>query len=247
MQKIKSIIVDDERNGRENLRGVLEQYCPEVEIIAEADSALNAIETIQTHKPQLVFLDIEMPDGNGFNVLEFFQSPDFKVIFVTAYDHYAIQAIRFSALDYILKPLDTFKLKEAIRRFIDNQKMEDVRLEAFLKNQNLELQHKKIALPFSDKIEYITVKDIVFCQGEANYTHIHLNDGKKLLVSKPLIEIEEILSGFEFIRTHKTYVINKKHVSSFIKSDGGYLKMNNGTSIPVSRRKKDWVLQELKN
>ena len=246
MQKIKTIIVDDEQNGRENLRGVLAKYCPEVHVAAEADSALAAIDIVQEHKPELVFLDIEMPGGNGFKVLDFFKNPDFKVIFVTAYDQYAIQAIRFAALDYILKPIDAVKLKEAVHRFVEAREMEDLRLEQFMKNSELNDQNKKIALPFTDKIEYVEIKNIIHCQGEANYTRIFLNTPKELLVSKPLIEIEELLMGFGFIRTHKTHVINKKHVRSFIKTDGGYLKMSNGISVPVSRRKRESVLSELK-
>ncbi len=247
MKTIKAIIVDDEQNGRENLRGVLEKFCPNVEILAEAESAISAINCIQEYKPDLVFLDIEMPGGNGFKVLEFFNHSQFKVIFVTAYDQYAIQAIRFSALDYILKPIDALKLKEAIQRFIQARTQEDLRLEQFLKNKELKNQSKKIALPFADKIDYVEVENIIQCKGEANYTRIFLSCGKEHLISKPLIEFEEILDGFGFIRTHKTYIVNLYHVNTFIKSDGGYLKMSNGLSVPVSRRKKEFVLAELKN
>ncbi len=246
MKIIKTIIVDDERNGRENLRGVLERYCPEIKIVAEADSAINAIDCIKEYEPKLVFLDIEMPGGNGFKVLDFFSKPDFKVIFVTAYDQYAIQAIRFSALDYILKPIDAIKMKEAVDRFISLEEDTDRRLEQFLKNKELNTENKKIALPFSDKIDYVEVKNIIQCKGEANYTRVYLSCGKEHLVSKPLIDFEEILHGYGFIRTHKAHMVNIVHVNSFVKTDGGYLKMTDSSSVPVSRRKKEFVLDELK-
>ncbi len=246
MEKIKSIIVDDENNGRENLRGVLHKYCPEVGVVAEAFSVMSGIDTIQEYMPDLIFLDIEMPGGNGFKLLEFFNPPNFKVIFVTAYDQYAIQAIRFSALDYILKPLDAIKVKEAVDRFKAYKEDNDVRLEQFLKNKELNSDNKKIALQFSDKIVYVQVKSIVQCHGEANYTRVYLACGKQHLVSKPLVDFEEILAGFGFIRTHKAHIVSLSHVNSFIKSDGGYLKMSDGSTVSVSRRKKDYVLSELK-
>ncbi|WP_075590397.1 LytR/AlgR family response regulator transcription factor [Labilibacter marinus] len=246
METIKSIIVDDEINGRENLRGVLKKYCPEVDVVAEADCAIAAVDSIKEHSPDLVFLDIEMPGGNGFKVLEFFKRPDFQIIFVTAYDQYAIQAIRFSALDYILKPIDAIKLKEAVDRFLNYKEEEDFRLDQFMQNKELKAENKKIALPFSDKIDYVEVKNIIQCKGEANYTRVYLSCGREHLVSKPLIDFEEILQGYGFIRTHKTHMVNLTQVSAFIKSDGGYLKMTDDSSVPVSRRKKDYVLDELK-
>jgi len=246
MNNIKALIVDDEKHSRENLRGVLEKYCPEIIIVGEADSAISAIEKIQELHPDVIFLDIEMPGGNGFKVLDFFRKPDFKVIFVTAYDQYAIQAIKFSALDYILKPIDAIIVKEAVDRFVAFHEENDIRLEQFLKNKELNTDSKKIALTFSDKIDYVEVKHIIQCKGEGNYTRIILSCGKEHLLSKPLIDFEEILNGYGFIRTHKAHVVNLSHVSTFIKSDGGYLKMTDGTSVPVSRRKKEFVLDELK-
>jgi len=243
---IKAIIVDDEKNGRENLRGLLNQYCPEVTLVAEAQNAIQAIDLIQEHQPDLVFLDIEMPGGNGFKVLEFFKEPQFSVIFVTAYDHYAIQAIRFSALDYILKPIDVLLLKSAVNRFVEQKSTEDRRLEQFLKNGYRENGNKRIALPMADKINYIEINCIIKCQGEANYTRFYLTGGKEYLVSKSLVEYEEILNGFGFIRTHKSFVVNVSHIVSFVKADGGYLVMSDQSSVPVSRRKKELVLKEIK-
>ena len=243
---IQAILVDDEKNGRENLRGLLNQYCPEVLLVAEAQNAIQAIDLIREHQPELVFLDIEMPGGNGFKVLEFFKEPQFSVIFVTAYDHYAIQAIRFSALDYILKPIDVTLLRSAVDRFVEQKSTDDRRLEQFLKNESRTNGNKRIALPMTDKIDYIEINAIIKCQGEANYTRFYLTGGKEYLVSKSLVEYEEILNGFGFIRTHKSFVVNLAHIVSFVKADGGYLLMSDQSSVPVSRRKKELVLKEIK-
>jgi two-component system LytT family response regulator len=244
--KIRAIIVDDEKNGRENLKGALQSYCPEIEITGEADSALAAIELIEKVKPTLVFLDIEMPNGNGFQILEFFTKPNFQVIFVTAYDQYAIKAIRFSALDYILKPIDIMLLKAAIDRHHDFRDT-DKRLQQFISNKQLPTKSKRIALPLADKIHFIEVQDIVSCKGEGSYTTIYKIGGEKLMVSKPLIDYEELLETFGFIRTHKSHIVNRSHISTFVKSDGGYLLMSDGSNIPVSSRKKEEVLLELKS
>lgn len=247
MTKIRAIIVDDEKNGRENLSGVLKEYCQGVEVCGEAASAIEAIKIIEELKPELVFLDIEMPGGNGFQVLECFKTPEFKVIFVTAYNHYAIQAIRFSALDYILKPIDALLLKAAVQRFAAIKQEQDKRLENFLLNATTPQNEKKIALPFTDKIDFIKVTDIVKCKGEASYTKVYLTNGKEILTSKPLIDYEEILQEYGFIRSHKAYIVNIAHVDSFIKSDGGFLKMSDKSEVPVSRRKKEEVLNSLKS
>ncbi len=243
---IKSIIVDDEKNGRANLRGALEKYCHEIEIVGEAKNALEAIDVINITNPELVFLDIEMPGGNGFKVLDFFKEPTFSVIFITAYDHYAIQAIRFAALDYILKPIDPVLLKSAVNRFIQQKLIADKRIEQFLKNESRPLENRKIALSMSNKINYIKINQIIKCQGEANYTRFFLTDGKEYLVSKSLVEYEEILSGYGFIRTHKSFVVNVSHIQSYVRSDGGYLIMSDKSTVPISRRKKDLVLKEIK-
>lgn len=245
-KKIRAIIVDDEINARENLKGALQSYCPEVAIVGEAENALGAITLIQNENPTLVFLDIEMPNGNGFKVLEFFKNPGFQVIFVTAYDQYAIKAIRFSALDYILKPIDIMLLKAAIERH-HNFKENDQRLQQFITNNQLPTNNKRIALPLADKIHFIEVQDIVSCKGEGSYTTVYKTGKEKFLVSKPLIEYEDLLIEFGFIRTHKSHIVNRKHISTFVKSDGGYLLMSDGSNIPVSRRKKEEVLHILKS
>lgn len=244
---LTSILIDDEPNGRENLLGVLEKYCPEVQVVTQAHSVLSGIEAIQQHQPDLVFLDIEMPDGNGFKLLEFFEKPGFGVIFVTAYDHYAIQAIRFSAIDYLLKPINIIDLKQAVARFLHRRREQsELMMDQFKHNLLRGIPSKKLALPTVEKIEFRELNTIVRCEGENNYTHFYFTDGSKLLISKPLIEYEEILEGYGFFRTHKTHLVNLMHVKSFIKTDGCALSLSNGHSIPVSRRRKEEVLAKLK-
>lgn len=244
---IRTIIIDDEKNGRENLNGVLKKYCPNINVVAEANSALSGLDAIQQHQPDLVFLDIEMPEGDGFKVLEFFTQPEFGVIFVTAYDQYAIQAIRFSAIDYILKPINVVELKNAVDRFINRQKDQaDLLMRQFKQNNGIALESQKIALPTANKIEFREIRTILRCEGEVNYTCFYFIDNSKLLISKTLVEFEEILQPYGFIRTHKTHLVNLMHVSAFNKNDGCSLSLSNGTTVPVSRRRKDFVLEKLK-
>ena len=245
MNLIDSIVVDDEKNGRENLIGLLNRHCPEIDIIAEASSSEEAISKIEEKKPHLVFLDIEMPGENGFGVLNHFDEPNFKVIFVTAYDQFAIQAIRFSALDYLLKPIDAKELRVAIDRFHIQKDKADHRLDVFKNNKNVSFEERRIAIPSSDKIDFIKIKDIVSCKGEGGYTRISLSDGPEVFTSKPLIFYEELLEGFNFLRTHKAYLINTSHVVSYVKSDGGFIEMSNQQIVPVSRRRRDQVLSYL--
>jgi len=245
--KIKSIIVDDEKHGRENLAGILAQHCPEITVSGEADSVENAIQFIKKEKPELVFLDIEMPKANGFQLLEYFAEINFEVIFVTAYDNYAIKAIRFSAADYILKPINYKDLKVAVEKVAQRikRKAENERIKELHRNI-LQPENPRIGLPTGDRIEFVNVKDIVHCKGEGNYTHIYLERGKHLLVAKTLIEFEELLNEYSFIRTHKSHLVNLKHVSAYLKTDGGMLQLSNGENVAISRRRKDIVLKQLK-
>lgn len=238
---IRAILIDDEPNNLANLKVLLKQYCPEVAVIGEAASARQAGELIELVNPDLVFLDIEMPGQNGFDLLSRLSQIRFELIFVTAYNNYALKAIKFNALDYILKPIDIEELIGAVarakQRLSDKSQLEFTRL-AF---QNLQLprKNKRIALASADKIEFFEVDSIIRCLGENNYTRFYFENGVSRLVCKPLSEYEELLSDFDFIRVHKSHLINGQKIVSFIKSDGGYLKLSEGSSVPVSRRKKD--------
>jgi two-component system, LytTR family, response regulator len=244
--KIKSIIVDDEKNGRENLAGLLRTFCPEVQLAGEADSVQSAIELIGSLKPGLVFLDIEMPVVNGFALLEHFKEYPFEVIFVTAYDSYAIKAIRFSAADYILKPINTDDLKHAVETVFERirRKQENERLKQLYHNIR-QPKDARIGLSTGESIEFAEVNHIIRCQGEGNYTHIYFENRKPLLVSKSLVEFEELLEEHSFVRTHKAHLVNLKKVSAYLKSEGGMIRMTNGDLVPVSRRRKELIMQKL--
>ncbi|MBN1820822.1 MAG: response regulator transcription factor [Prolixibacteraceae bacterium] len=246
--KIRALIVDDEKNGRENLSGILREYCPEVTVVGEADSVETAKSIIQEKNPSLVFLDIEMPKANGFKLLEYFQDFNFEVIFVTAYDSYAIQAIRFSAADYILKPINIYDLKKAVEKAIARIRLKEEN--QLLKQLYYNLQrpaNPRIGLPTAEKIEFVDVDSIIRCEGEGNYSHLYFTNGRHLLVAKTLVEFEELLNDYNFIRVHKTHLINLKQVSAFLKTEGGSLQLSDGKTIPVSRRRKEFVLEKLKS
>lgn len=245
---ISALVVDDEKNGRENLSGMIKNYCPQVKIVAEANSVAQAIVEIQDHQPQLIFLDIEMPGGNGFQLLDHFKDFPFEVIFVTAYDNYAIKAIRFSAIDYILKPINLNdliiaidKVSQRIRHQNENERIRQLYLNTFHPTD------PKIGLATGDRVEFVEVKSIIRCQGECNYTNLYFTDKKPLLVAKSLIEFEELLGEYNFIRVHKTHLINLNHVASFNRNDAGILIMSNGDKVSISRRRKDLTISQLKS
>ena len=246
MTTLKALIVDDELNNRENLKLALEQYCPSVEVIGLAEGVLAALKMIHAQKPDLVFLDIEMPNGSGFDLLESLPQIDFEVIFVTAYDQYAIRAIKFAAVDYLLKPLDIEELQMAVNKVIDragNKESQAQNLEVL--RQNMQEQPQKLGLPQSDGIDFIEIQDIVRCQSERNYTHFFLKSGKKLLVSKNLGEYVQMLEDQGFYRIHQSHLINLKEVDRLVKKDGGYLLMSDQSQIPIARNRKEGLMAEL--
>jgi len=245
--KLKSIIVDDEKHGRENLAGILHKYCPEIEVLGEAASVEEALSLIREQLPHLVFLDIEMPRANGFQLLEHLQDFSFEVIFVTAYDNYAIKAIRFSAADYILKPIKINDLQAAVQKVSKRirQKQENLRMKQLVHNIS-QPHNPRIGLPAGDRIEFADVKTIIHCRGEGNYTHIYFEGNRHLLVAKTLVEFEELLQEYSFIRVHKAHLVNLIHVVAYIKSGGGMLRLSNGDEVAVSRRRKEQVMNMLK-
>lgn len=247
---IKAIIVEDEKMSRETLRRLLEKYCPTVEVVAEADGYRKGIEEIRKHHPDVIFLDIQMPDGSGFRLLEELDDIDFEIIFTTAFDQFAIKAIKFSALDYLLKPIIPQDLTEAIIR-VEKKKAEKARkknLEVSPENQTIQDEKsQKIILSTSEMIHVISIDDIIRCESDNYYTYFYFTDGRKLLVSKTLKENEELLSQHNFIRPHKSHLVNVKYIKSYIRQDGGYILMTDDTRIPVSRRKKDKIMDIIFN
>jgi two-component system LytT family response regulator len=244
---IHAVIIDDEKTSREALKGLLSTYYDELKIIGEADCCKSGIELINKLKPQIVFLDIQMPDGSGFRLLEGFIEPDFHVIFTTAFDQYAIKAIRFSALDYLLKPIDPAELKSAVIKAVEKCRVhsDPTQVKVLMENIQNNNEPKKIVLSTYDGLHVRKVSDIIRCESDDYYTRFFFTDKTKIMLSKTLKDVEEMLHGLGFIRTHKSHLINISFIKSFIKTDGGYLLLNNGEKIPVSRRKKESILNAI--
>ncbi len=241
---INAIIIEDEKKSREALTGLLKRYCRNVNIIAEADGYKSGIELLQQCTPDVIFLDIQMPDGSGFKLLEDIEKINFEIIFTTAFDQFAIKAIKYSALDYLLKPIIPVELQNAIKK-VERKKQKgniNKNVNVLLHNLKKEENFKKIALSTAEKIHVIDVKDIIRCESDNYYTMFYFINGKRLLISKTLKENEELLSDHNFIRTHKSHLINSMYIKSFNRNDGGYIIMNDGSKIPVSRRKREKII-----
>lgn len=245
---IKAIIVDDELGSRESLSKMIEKNCKNIQIIGKADSMLSAFEVITDNEPDLVFLDIEMPNGNAFDLLEKFKEIHFNIIFVTAYDHYAIKAIKFSAIDYILKPIDPEELIRAVTRFeaqLENKKLLDKKFKTLLSNVRSENKLKKVGIPDGDGLIFINLSEIIRCDSDGNYTYFLLTNGKKIVASRTLGEYEQMFNEDNFFRVHRSHLINLEHVKKYIKGEGGYVVMTDNSQVEVSRRNKNDFLEKL--
>lgn len=243
---LKCIIVDDEQKSRNNLRDLLLEYC-QIEIAGEASSAFEALRLIKKEEPDLLFLDIEMPGGSGFDLLKSLQYQNFEVIFVTAFDKYGIQAVKFCAIDYILKPIDIFELSKAVEKAQAqvSWKKENRRLTELVANLDRSEDEKRIALPLADKIEFIAINQIIRLEADSNYTRIFLENQKDYLVCKTLKDYQEILEPHNFLRTHQSHLINCRKISAYVKIDGGYISMSDGSSVPISRQKREEVMKRI--
>lgn len=246
---LRTILVDDELNNIENLDALLGKYCPQVQVTGKATSADAARKLIAEQNPDLLFLDIQMPGENGFDLLRSLSAISFDVIFVTAYDQYGIQAIKFSALDYLLKPVDIDNLKQAVSKAEQqyHQKQQQLLLQNLLHYFNNEKsRQQKLALPTAGETRLVRITDIVRCESSNSYTTFFLSDGEKIMVSRPIGEYEQLLGGYNFLRVHQSHLINKDFVQSLLKKDGLSLLLKDGSSIPVSRQKKDAIMEALK-
>lgn len=244
---IKAIIVDDEPYCCESLATLLQRYCPQVQLLDICYNGAVALKAISEDKPELLFLDIEMPQMNGFDLLEKLREINFQLIFTTSYDQYAIKAIRFSALDYLLKPIDREELQKAVhkaasRLTIPNRDQIEMLLQKL--NQPTILV-SKIAIPTMEGLHMIPVESIISCIADSNYTTLNLKTKQKIIASRTLKEIEEMLGDYSFTRVHHSSLINLNEVDKFVKGDGGYLIMSDGTSIDVSRSRKETLLKKL--
>jgi two-component system LytT family response regulator len=245
---IKTIIVDDEEKSRITLNNLVARHCPSLSVVDQCESVADAIKSIEKNSPALVFLDIEMPFENGFTLFEKIKNPPFQVIFTTAYDQYAIKAIKYSALDYLLKPVDVDDLKSAVEKCDEKIKLKLNRSDDFemlLSAIKLKSKSARIAVPTFEGLQMINVSEIVKCVADESYTHITLAGGTKLVVSRILKEFEDLLADFNFLRVHNSSLINLAHVKKYIKGDGGYVIMSDDETVEVSRRKKNELLSRL--
>jgi two-component system LytT family response regulator len=242
---LRALIIDDEPHMRDTLMKLMEVHCPEVQVVGQASGVATGAAAISEFHPDLVLLDIQMKDGTGFDLLYNLPSIDFKVIFVTAYDQYALQAFRYSAVDYLLKPVNPELLSDAVKRagqmIQEHFNLQMRALEENLKSVNK--QHKKIIIKTTENIHLLDMKDIISCESDSSYTTVHTSDGNKIVVSKTLKDYEDMLTDCGFYRVHKSYLINLLQIKRFERQDGGYIVMSNDLKIPVASRKRDELLQ----
>lgn len=244
---MKLIIVDDERSSRESNRKHLESYFPDIQIVAEADTVASAYLAILAHHPDVVLLDVNLPDGDAFDLLKKFNTIYFNIIFITAFDKYALQAIKFSAIDYLLKPYTSEEFVDAIQkaRVKLNESEANLRFNALLQNFQQQPQLSKIVLRTADSIHVIHPEDIIRLQADGAYTTFYIQNRKQIVVSKNLKEYESMLESNGFIRTHQSHLVNKKFIVCFQKADGGSLSLSDASQVPVATRFREKVLQEI--
>jgi len=248
-----AILIDDDSNLRNGMRSMLERYAPEITILGEADNVIAGIEAIDTLKPQVVFLDIHLGDGTGFDILEQLAHKNGKssshIVFITAHEQYAIKAFRFSALDFLLKPVDPEELQKVIQKIKSVLEKNDgyAHIDLLLENIRRKVDNfKRIALSTSDGIHLFEISDIIRCESEDNYTKFYIKNHKPVLISKTLKEYEEMLAEHGFERIHQSHLINLAYLKSYIKRDGGYVVMADNSNLPISQRKKERLNELLK-
>jgi two-component system LytT family response regulator len=238
---MKSILIDDEPDALEALHLLLMEICPEVVVAGKFTDPEKGLAAIRSLKPDLVFLDVEMPVMNGFQLLEKLEECPFALIFVTAYDQFAVKAFRYSAVDYLLKPVDPLELRKAVDKAAEKQQTGKNQLD-WLKQQfgaQDARRFDKIALPSAQGYTFVALAEVMYCESDSSYTKFHLENGDTYLITKTLGDVEEMLSGTDFFRIHKQFLVNMRHIKSYIRGDGGYVVMPNKVNIPVSRIKKE--------
>jgi two-component system LytT family response regulator len=245
---LTAIIIDDETNSRNALRQKITKHCPDIMVISECENGEEGIKNIESQKPDIVFLDVEMPRMNGFTMLQQLKNKDFEVIFITAYDHYAIKAIKFSALDYLLKPVEVEDLKNAVEKATQKRKQikGNNRVELLLQNFLEEkAAHQRIAISSMEGLQFVPTDDIIYLEANSNYTIFYIAGNRKITAAKTLKDFEDMLPASLFIRIHHSYLINKNGIEKYIKGDGGQVVMKNGVVLDVARRKKEEFLKAI--
>ena len=242
---LKAIIIDDEPDCVRLLALQLKMYCKEVDVVASCTESVEGIEKIRTYQPDIVFLDIEMPVMNGFQLLEKLSNIDFSLVFVTAYDEFAVKAFRFNAMDYLLKPIDGKELKRVVEKASQSrprvQQIQSVKQQL----QNSDKQWpEKIALPYQNGVVFTEISKVLYCMAESNYTRFFISDGQQYLVSKTLGDIQEILEERNFLRVHRQYLVNLDQIRKYVRGDGNYIEMTNDVMIPVARNRKEKLIEK---
>ncbi|MCB0400780.1 MAG: response regulator transcription factor [Flavobacteriales bacterium] len=239
--KISAVIIDDEQDARDTLSGLMATYAPDVELLGQAENVNEGLELIIKTQPDIVFLDVEMPGSTGFDLLQAFKHPTFEVIFTTAHSNYALQAIKLSAIDFLLKPIDSSELVEAVNKAADviNKEQLNKKLETFIANiSNKEAQELKIVIPSAKGFKVSVLKDVLYLQADRNYTHIYFTDGSQELASKSLKEFDDMMSDKGFFRAHQSFLINMNHVIGFTKGKNSSVKLLHDVEIELARSKK---------
>ena len=242
---LTALIIDDVAQARATLKQDVADYCPDIQILGEADGVVSGAKLIREKNPQLVFLDIQMQDGSGFDLLEILGDAAPKIIFTTASDAFAIKAFRFSAIDYLLKPIDPDELMAAVEKVKAQPDNHSDSLALLKDAMTAKKAPHRLALNTLDKIHIAEIETIIRCESQGNYTEFFFTNGKKLLVTKTLKEFDKLLSGHGFLRVHQSHLINLEQVKEFVKTDGGYLIMKDGDDVPVSSRKRASVLEAI--
>lgn len=247
--ELRAVIIEDEPKGRENLKQSIATHCPDIQIVGEADTIERGMVLLTNPEiePDVAFLDIDLPDGLVFQLLDQLQPINFEIIFVTGHNQYAITACEYSSIGYILKPMEAAKLKEAVHRIRPRSENQfDRRWKMFKDHINNPNAFSKMSIAALDGIYFVNIRDIVRFEAEDNYTHIFLQDGQRITASKTIKSYEDMLSPYNFYRVHKRHVINMNYMKMFVKGDGGYLIMDDGMKIEVSRRRRPAFMEHMK-
>jgi two-component system, LytTR family, response regulator len=244
-RKLKTVIIDDEPDAVNFISSIIGEYCPSLEVVGKAHNVGEGVPQIIEKKPDLVFLDVEMPNGTGFDLLGHFPVKDFDVVFITAFNHYAIKAIKFSAIDYILKPININEFIEAVNRVIlkrsEKSSQSNENFKILMENLKSALP-TRLAIPTADGMEYLNPKEIIRIEADRSYSWFFITGNRKILVSKHLKEFQDLLSDRYFFRSHNSHLINLKYVRKYIRREGGFIEMLDGEQIPISRNRKDLFL-----
>ena len=246
---MKALIIDDEPDNVRLLALQLARHCPQVELVGQFTDSTDGLRAIQTLHPGLVFLDIEMPLMNGFQLLERVGDINFHIVFVTAYDQYAVRAFRFSALDYLLKPIDTVDLIATVRRAETTARVNPQQLDLMRHYYPSEtagvnsFAKGRIALPHASGMVFVDTKQIIYCEADSNYTRFHLEGGEQYMVTKTLGDVQDVLETRDFVRVHRQFMVNLAHIQKLVKGEGTYLLLSNGVSVPVARQQKERLLE----